>query len=63
MSFPPTLTETAPVNAALVATMVGAIATNLLLGQSPLPPAILLLVAAAVVWTRRRQLFASRATQ
>jgi hypothetical protein len=48
---------------ALVATMVGAIATNLFLGQSPLPPAILLLVAAAVVWTRRRQLFAARATQ
>ena len=48
---------------ALLATMVGAIATNLLLGQSPLPPAILLLVAAAVVWARRRQLFASRARQ
>ena len=48
---------------ALVATMIGAVATNLFLAQSPLPPAILLLVAAAVVWTRRRQLFAARATQ
>jgi uncharacterized membrane protein YphA (DoxX/SURF4 family) len=47
----------------LVATMIGAVATNLFLGQSPLPPAILLLVAAAVVWIRRRQLFAGRATR
>ena len=42
---------------ALVATMVGAIATHLfIVGGSPAMPAILLLGSAAVVWTRRHQL-------
>jgi putative oxidoreductase len=40
----------------LVPTMAGAAATNLLLGQSPAVPLVLLLVAAAVAWTRRDQL-------
>ena len=40
----------------LVATMIGAVATNLYVGQSPAPPLVLLLVAAAVAWSRRNQL-------
>lgn len=40
----------------LVATMIGAIATNLSLGQSVVPPLVLLLVASAVVWARRNEL-------
>ena len=40
----------------LVPTMVGAVAANLFLGQSPAVPLVLLLVAAAVAWTRRDQL-------
>ena len=42
---------------ALAATMVGAIAAQILVvGQSPLPPAVLLLAAATVVWARRHEL-------
>ena len=42
-----------------VATMIGALATHLfIIGGSPVVPAILLLGAAAVVITRRHELFA-----
>ncbi len=42
---------------ALVATMVGAVATHLfIVGGSPAMPAILLLGSAGVVWARRHQL-------
>ena len=40
----------------LVPTMIGAVATNLSLGQSPAPPLFLLIFAAAVAWARRDQL-------
>ena len=40
----------------LVPTMFGAATANLFLGQSPAVPLVLLLVAAAVAWTRRNQL-------
>ena len=40
----------------LVPTMFGAAAANLFLGQSPVVPLVLLLVDAAVAWTRRDQL-------
>jgi putative oxidoreductase len=40
----------------LVPTMLGAAAANLFLGQSPAVPLVLLVVAAAVAWTRRNQL-------
>ena len=40
----------------LVPTMAGAAAANLFLGQSPVVPLVLLLVDAAVAWTRRDQL-------
>jgi putative oxidoreductase len=40
----------------LIPTMLGAAAANLSLGQSPAAPLVLLLVAAAVAWTRRNQL-------
>ena len=40
----------------LIPTMLGAAAANLFLGQSPAVPLVLLLVAAAVAWTRRHQL-------
>jgi putative oxidoreductase len=40
----------------LVLTMFGAATANLFLGQSPAVPLVLLLVAAAVAWTRRNQL-------
>src|SRR5258705_765985 len=40
----------------LIPTMLGAAAANLFLGQSPAAPLVLLLVAAAVVWSRRNQL-------
>jgi putative oxidoreductase len=43
---------------ALVATMIGAIATHLfIVGGPPAMPAILLVGSAAVVWARRHQLF------
>jgi putative oxidoreductase len=40
----------------LVPMMFGAATANLILGRSPAVPLMLLLVAAAVVWTRRTQL-------
>ena len=40
----------------LIPTMIGAIAANLFLGQSVLPPLLLLLVASAVAWARRNEL-------
>jgi len=40
----------------LIPTMLGAAAANLFLGQLPAAPLVLLLVAAAVAWTRRNQL-------
>jgi len=44
---------------ALVATMIGAVITNLfIVGASPAMPAVLLLGSAAVVWARRHQLLA-----
>jgi putative oxidoreductase len=48
---------------ALVATMVGAVATHLfIVGGSPAMPAILLLGSAAVVWARRHQLLGNQPT-
>ena len=45
---------------ALVATMLGAIATHVfVVGGSPAVPAVLLLAALVVVWARRGQLFAA----
>ena len=40
----------------LIPTMIGAIAANLFLGQSVIPPLLLLLVASAVAWARRNEL-------
>src|SRR6266480_2104077 len=40
----------------LIPTMIGAIVTNLFLGQSVIPPLVLLLVASAVAWARRNEL-------
>ena len=40
----------------LILTMIGAIATNLFLAQSVIPPLVLLLVASAVAWVRRNEL-------
>jgi putative oxidoreductase len=40
----------------LIPTMLGAVAANLFIGQSPVAPLVLLLVAAAVAWTRRNQI-------
>jgi putative oxidoreductase len=40
----------------LIPTMIGAIAANLFLGQSVVPPLLLLLVASAVAWARRNEL-------
>ena len=39
----------------LVPTMLGAATANLFLGESPVVPLVLLLLAAAVAWTRRDQ--------
>ena len=48
---------------ALVATMVGAVATHLfIVGGSPAMPVILLLGATAVVWARRHQLLGVQPT-
>ena len=48
---------------ALVATMVGAVATHLfIVGGSPAMPAILLLAATAVTWARRHQLLGEQPT-
>jgi putative oxidoreductase len=40
----------------LIPTMIGAIAANLFLGQSVIPPLLLLLVASAIAWARRTEL-------
>lgn len=40
----------------LIPTMIGAVTTNLFLGQSVVPPLLLLVVASAVAWARRSQL-------
>jgi putative oxidoreductase len=40
----------------LIPTMIGAVATNLLLGQSPVPPLVLLIGVSGVAWARRGQL-------
>ena len=40
----------------LVSTMIGAAATNLFLGQSVVPPLLLLVVASAIAWARRNEL-------
>ena len=40
----------------LILTMIGAIATNLFLGQSVIPPLVPLVVASAVAWGRRHDL-------
>ena len=48
---------------ALVATMVGAVATHLfIVGGSPAMPVILLLGSAAVVWARRHQVLGNQPT-
>ena len=48
---------------ALVATMIGAVATHLfIVGGSPAMPAVLLLGSAGVVWARRHQLLGIRST-
>ncbi|HEV2748883.1 MAG TPA: DoxX family protein [Gemmatimonadales bacterium] len=47
----------------LVPTMVGAAIANLFLRQSPAVPLVLLLVAAAVAWSRRNQLQSVSATR
>jgi len=48
---------------ALLATMLGAVATHLfVVGGSPAMPAILLLGAAAVVWARRHRLLGDQQT-
>ena len=49
--------------AALVATMIGAVATHLfIIGGSPAMPAILLIGSAVVVWARRHQLLGDQPT-
>ena len=46
---------------ALVPTMVGAVLTELfIVGDSAVPPAVLLLAAAGIVWARRHQLRGGR---
>ena len=40
----------------LIPTMIGALATNLVLGQTPAPPLVLLVVASAFAWARRKEL-------
>jgi putative oxidoreductase len=40
----------------LMPTMIGAIAANLFLGQSAIPPLVLLIVASTVAWARRHEL-------
>jgi putative oxidoreductase len=48
---------------ALVATMVGAIATQLcIVGGSPAVPAVMLITSAGVMWVRQHQLTGVRAT-
>ena len=40
----------------LIPTMIGATAANLFLGQSPVPPLLLFVIASAVAWARRNEL-------
>jgi|RhiMetdeSRZDD1v2_1073273.scaffolds.fasta_scaffold01204_9 putative oxidoreductase len=40
----------------LIPTMIGATTANLFLGQSPIPPLLLLVAASAVAWARRDEL-------
>ena len=40
----------------LIPTMIGATVANLSLGQTPIPPLVLLVVASAVLWGRRHDL-------
>jgi putative oxidoreductase len=40
----------------LIPTMIGASAANLFLGQTVIPPLVLLIVASAVAWARRHEL-------
>jgi hypothetical protein len=40
----------------LIPTMIGAVAANLFLGQSVIPPLLPLVVASAVAWARRDEL-------
>jgi uncharacterized membrane protein YphA (DoxX/SURF4 family) len=40
----------------LIPTMIGAAAANLVLGQTVIPPLVLLAVASAVAWARRHEL-------
>ena len=40
----------------LIPTMIGAITANIYLGQTVIPPLVLLVVASAVAWARRSQL-------
>jgi len=42
--------------ALLILTMIGAVVTNLILGQTPVPPLVMLAVAATIAWIRRREL-------
>ena len=42
----------------LIPTMLGAILTNLILGQTPVPPLVLLIVASTIAWARRHELSA-----
>jgi putative oxidoreductase len=40
----------------LIPTMIGATAANLLLGQTPVPPLVLLALASVIAWARRHEL-------
>jgi putative oxidoreductase len=40
----------------LIPTMIGAVAANLFLGQTPAPPLVLLVLASIVAWARRHEL-------
>lgn len=40
----------------LIATMIGAVIANLYLGQTPVPPLVLLAIASGIAWARRGDL-------
>jgi uncharacterized membrane protein YphA (DoxX/SURF4 family) len=40
----------------IVPTMIGAVVTNLFLGQTPIPPLVLLVVASTIAWARRKEI-------
>jgi len=44
----------------LIPTMIGAVTANLFLGQTPIPPLVLLILASTVAWLRRKELPAIR---